>query len=139
MKTIKMLGRYIKISIDEERALRILRGNDYAVTRSLLYWSSRRSRRYLIDAEFLPLRDRIVRAERRKLLGIYTSPRRNLAEEARDAELMPKLAKRFKRDSESPAGKREARFFEAHRRASDGYFGNPRRVNLILQKLEEAE
>jgi hypothetical protein len=135
MKTIKMNGRYIKISTDEERALRILRDNDYAVTRSDLYWG-RRSRRYLIDAEE---QNRVVRAERRQLLGIYTSPRRNLAEEARDAELMPKLAKRFKRDSDSPAGKREAKFFEAHGRVSHGYFGNPRRVNLILQKLEEAE
>lgn len=125
MKTIKMNGReIIKISIDEERALRNLRDNDYAVRRS---------------DRGLPLRDRIVRAKRRKLLGIYTSRRRNLAEEARDAELMPKLAKRFRLESESPAGKREARFFEAHSRVSHGLFGNPRRINLILKKLEEAE
>jgi hypothetical protein len=136
MKTIKMSGReIIKISTDEERALRILRANDYAVRRSDLYWG-RRYGRYLIDAEE---QNRVVRAERRKLLGIYTSPRRNLAEEARDAELLPKLAERIKRDSESPAGKREARFWAAHSRVSHGLFGDPRRINLILKKLEEAE
>jgi hypothetical protein len=134
MKTIKMNGReIIKISIDEVRALRILRDNDYAIRRSDLYWGSRRSRRYLIDGEE---QNSVVRAERRKLLGIYTSPRRNLSDEARRAAHGPNSVN--KSDSESPAGKREARFFEAHGRASYGYFGNPRRVNLILKKLEEA-
>ena len=142
MKTIKMNGRGIKISIDEERALQILANNDYAVARSALYWGSRRYGRYLIDVGSSGRWDHVYRAartERRELLGIYTSTRKNVAQEARDAELLPKLAERIKRDSESPAAKREARFWAAHSRVSHGLFGDPRRINLILKKLEEAE
>jgi len=131
-RTITMNGRDIKISIDEERALGILRDSGYAVRRSDLYWGSRRYGRYLIDVYGNS------RTERRELLGIYTSTRRNVSQEARDAELMPKLPERIKLDSESRAGKREARFWAAHGRVSHGLFGNPRRVNLILKKLEEA-
>ena len=36
-----------------------------------------------------------------------------------------------------PKTKREIKFFENHSRCQTGIFGNPRRINAILEKLEE--
>jgi hypothetical protein len=36
-----------------------------------------------------------------------------------------------------PKTKREIKFFKNHSRCKSGIFGNPRRINAILEKLEE--
>jgi hypothetical protein len=134
MKTIKLNGKFEKISIDEERALRIIQENDYAIPRSALFFGGRRHGRYLIPT-WAPLG---TKHGRLALLGIRASERRNYQFEAWLAEHSPILQAYLERETKSPEGRREAKFFEAHPRCRHGMFGNPRRVNLILRKLDQS-
>ena len=135
MKTIKLNGKFEKISIDEERALRIIAENGYAVPRSALFFGGRRHGRYLIPT-WAPSGS--LAQARFSLLGIRAGERRNYRDEAWLAEHSPILYAYFERETKSPEGRRKDKFFEAHPRCRHGMFGNPRRVNLILRKLDQS-
>jgi len=135
MKTIRLNGKFEKVSIDEERALRIIAENGYAVPRSALFFGGRRFGRYLVPI-WAPSGS--LAQARFSLLGIRAGERRDYQGEVWLAERSPVLRASFERKTKSPEGRREAKFFEGHPRCRHGMFGNPRRVNLILRKLDQS-
>jgi hypothetical protein len=161
MKTITMNdGSVLKVKISDEMALQILRDNDYAVARSVVYWNSHREgRRWRLYHRRVNTKMLLHNMKRKERLGIYTSTRRSVAQEVLDAEVPevepprewpgwtpPSLADNLRREmalmpqSDSPAARREAKFWEEHPGCDRAIFAKSlRRVNLILKKLKELE
>ena len=110
MKTIKINGKTMCISAACERALRILKHSSFAALKS----------------EFEEGRGRYKTT---CLFGI--GPRHHTDDygieyQSRAVAALPN----------SPQIGRQRRFFDAHPRAREGVFGNPRRINAILRKID---
>ena len=109
MQTIIFNGKSLRISASEQRFLEILRNQDYAARKGDFAEGSGNYRRSILP----------FGAEALAKLGV--------------AE---RSGARWS-DGPAPLSAREARFFKEHPRCQTGIFGNPRKVNAILNKLDE--
>ena len=120
METIKFNGKNLEISASEERVLRILKRNNFAAKKAAFVEGS--TPRY--QNTILP-----KRTQRQKDLGVYVSE-----------DLWKKYSKLstngiIATNNKVPLSRRLA-FFKANPRCQSGIFGNPRRINAILKRLE---
>ena len=107
MISIKLNRKNLQITAPEERALRILKSNNFSAKKAEF---AEGSGNYI--KSILP-KDR----ERRKALGITETSNSN--------------------PFDLPRSNKEKAFFKENPRCQSGIFGNPRRINAILKRLME--
>lgn len=120
MIVIKLNGKNLEVTASEERVLRILKRNNFAAKKAEFVEGS--SPRY--QNTILPKRTR-----RQKDLGVYVSE--NLW------EMYSTLGKNgIIATNEKVPWSRRLAFFRENPRCQSGIFGNPRRINAILKRLD---
>tara|TARA_R110001606_G_scaffold380041_1_gene540370 strand:+ start:202 stop:660 length:459 start_codon:yes stop_codon:yes gene_type:complete len=120
MIVIKFNGKKLEVTAPEERVLRILKRNNFAAKKAEFVEGS--SPRY--QNTILPKRTR-----RQKDLGVYVSE--NLW------EMYSTLGKNgIIATNEKVPWSRRLAFFRENPRCQSGIFGNPRRINAILKRLD---
>jgi len=134
MITIEFNGKKMSIGASEERALRILKRNNFAAKKSELVEGS--TPRY--QSTIVP-----KSGARRAALGIHIRycPSENLADIVK-ASLVARS--RVTRSGLQPINDkvpldRWVAFFKENPRCQSGIFGNPRRINAILKKIDTAD
>jgi len=120
MIVIKLNGKNLEVTASEERVLRILKRNNFAAKKAEFVEGS--SPRY--QNTILPKLTR-----RQKDLGVYVSE--NLW------EMYSTLGKNgIIATNEKVPWSRRLAFFRENPRCQSGIFGNPRRINAILKRLD---
>jgi hypothetical protein len=120
MISIKLNGKNLEVTASEERVLRILKRNNFAAKKAEFVEGS--SPRY--QNTILPKLTR-----RQKDLGVYVSE--NLW------EMYSTLGKNgIIATNEKVPWSRRLAFFRENPRCQSGIFGNPRRINAILKRLD---
>lgn len=120
MIVIKFNGKKLEVTAPEERVLRILKRNNFAAKKAEFVEGS--SPRY--QNTILPKLTR-----RQKDLGVYVSE--NLW------EMYSTLGKNgIIATNEKVPWSRRLAFFKENPRCQSGIFGNPRRINAILKRLD---
>ena len=120
MIVIKFNGKKLEVTAPEERVLRILKRNNFAAKKAEFVEGS--SPRY--QNTILPKLTR-----RQKDLGVYVSE--NLW------EMYSTLGKNgIIATNEKVPWSRRLAFFRENPRCQSGIFGNPRRINAILKRLD---
>ena len=111
MKTITISRTEIRISAEEHRALRILKDHGFAAPKSAFEEGPRKWRRYILPSMHRPFVDGEWRESRAHFFGV--------SEHGRGGN-HPRIK----------------RFFSSHPSHQYCILGYPRRINLILRKLE---
>ena len=120
MIVIKFNGKKLEVTAPEERVLRILKRNNFAAKKAEFVEGSSPRHQNTI----LPKRTR-----RQKDLGVYVSE--NLW------EMYSTLGKNgIIATNEKVPWSRRLAFFRENPRCQSGIFGNPRRINAILKRLD---
>ena len=120
METIKFNGKNLEISASEERVLRILKRNNFAAKKAEFVEGS--TPRY--QNSILPRR-----TQRQKDLGVYVSE--NLWQKHSKLSTNGIIAT----NNKVPLSRRLT-FFRENPRCQSGVFGNPRRINAILKRID---
>jgi hypothetical protein len=121
MRTIILNGRKFRLSASEERALRILKRNNFAAKKS-----------EFVEGSTPRYQNTIVPKNRARQtdLGIYVKTfSETLAYYALTST--SQASGQYQRGSV-----REKMFFKNNPRCQSGIFGNPRRINAILNKID---
>ena len=120
METIKFNGKNLEISASEERALRILKRNNFAAKKAeFVEGSTPRYQNTIVPKN----------KARQTDLGIYISE--NLWQKYSKLSTNGIIATNDK----VPLYRRLA-FFKENPRCQSGVFGNPRRINAILKRID---